>query len=79
MKGQTKLRSHIEAATSLTVGFCLSFVVWHFLSKFLDIPMPLDTNFFITSVFTVVSYIRSYCFRRLFNWIDTPTTTPKHS
>lgn len=76
--GQTKLHSHLEATASLTTGFCLSFVVWHFLALFLGIPMPLETNFFITTVFTVVSYIRSYCFRRLFNWINIQTTTQKH-
>ena len=68
---QTKLHSHIEQTASLTTGFCLSFVVWHFLAIGLDIPMPLETNFFITSVFTAVSYVRGYLFRRLFNWMQT--------
>jgi hypothetical protein len=68
---QTKLHSHLEASTNLATGFILSLIVWHFLALYLEIPMPLDTNLFITGVFTVVSYIRSYLFRRLFNWITT--------
>lgn len=71
MSGQSKLHSHIEAAANLISGFIIALIVWHFLAQWLGIPMPLDTNLLVTSVFTVVSYVRSYTFRRVFNWITT--------
>lgn len=64
---QTKLVSMIEVGCNYLSGFILAFVVWQTLAYFLGIPMPLSRNLFITTIFTVVSVIRSYVWRRFFN------------
>src|SRR5271155_2776291 len=66
---QTKRQSAIEVITGTTVGLIVSWVIgqywiypefgWH---------PSMTQNFLMTSSFTVVSIIRSYLWRRLFNW-----------
>jgi len=63
---QSKIGSAVEAFVNIASGFVLSLIVWQMLAHFLGIPMPISTNVLITSVFTVVSLIRSYCWRRFF-------------
>lgn len=63
---QTKLVSMIETFVNIGTGFLLSIIVWQLLALYLEIPMPLTRNLFITSVFTVVSILRSYLWRRFF-------------
>jgi hypothetical protein len=66
MDKQTKLVSAIETFCNIGSGFILSLILWQFLAYVLGIPMPLDTNVFITSCFTVLSLTRSYLWRRFF-------------
>jgi hypothetical protein len=66
MSNQTRLVSLIETFCNIGSGFLLSLVVWQALAAALDIPMPIETNVLITSVFTVVSITRSYLWRRFF-------------
>ena len=68
---QTRRSSLIEACTNIGVGFILSLVVWQLLSELYGYDMPLSRNVEITTVFTVVSLIRSYYMRRAFNWMLT--------
>jgi hypothetical protein len=63
---QSPLVSKIEVLLNIGSGFFLSIVVWQLLAHVLGIPMPISTNFLITSVFTVVSLLRSYFWRRFF-------------
>ena len=65
---QTRLESFIEASANTATGFIVSYVFW------LVVVVPafhLDTtpgdNFIITSMFTVLSVVRSYLWRRFFN------------
>ena len=67
MSRQTKLGSFVEACLNTASGFLLSLVVWHWVAKLYGIPMPLGENLQITGIFTVVSVLRSYVWRRLFN------------
>jgi membrane protein implicated in regulation of membrane protease activity len=64
---QSRTSSLIEACLNTASGFILSFVVWHFVAIAYGIPMSFDTNLQITGIFTVVSIVRSYLWRRLFN------------
>lgn len=74
---QSRTSSFIESCLNTASGFALSFVVWHFVALAYAIPMPLSTNLQITGIFTVVSVIRSYVWRRLFNKREkTRTPTP---
>lgn len=64
---QTRLGSFTEACLNTASGFIVSLIVWHWVAKWFGIPMPLSENLKITAIFTVVSIVRSYLWRRLFN------------
>jgi len=64
---QSKLTSLVEVCLNVGSGFILAFIVWQALAAFYDIDMPLSRNFQITSIFTAVSIVRGYVWRRLFN------------
>ena len=64
---QSKLTSMVEICLNVGSGFLFAFVVWHFVAMWYDIDMPLDRNFQITLIFTVVSLVRGYIWRRIFN------------
>lgn len=59
--------SLVEASLNTASGFVVSLIVWQLLCHWLEIPMPLGRNLLITGIFTVVSIVRSYLWRRLFN------------
>ncbi len=63
---QSRTVSAIEAFLNIGSGFLLSIVVWQIVAFGFGIPMPITTNLQITSIFTVVSLLRSYFWRRLF-------------
>lgn len=67
MSNQSKVDSVMESVTNIAIGFPLSLIVWHFLCIAMGIPMPLGDNILVTTVFTVVSLLRSYVLRRMFN------------
>lgn len=68
MSTQSKLESKIETTLNIGSGFMLAFLTW----KFLVNPMihygiiSIDDTFIITSIFTVITFIRSYFWRRMF-------------
>lgn len=59
--------SLVEASLNTASGFIVSLIVWRYVCQWFGIPMPIDRNLEITGIFTVVSIVRSYCWRRLFN------------
>lgn len=67
MSRQSKLGSFTEACLNTATGFVISLVVWHFVARAYGIPMPFEENLEITAIFTVVSILRSYLWRRAFN------------
>ena len=64
---QSRIDSFMEAATNTAIGFIVSLVTWVAVAWAYDIPMTWGTSFQITGIFTVVSIIRGYALRRLFN------------
>ncbi len=64
---QSKVDSVMEALVNTAIGLVVSMITWHFVALAFGIPMPLSTNIIITGIFTVVSIIRQYVLRRLFN------------
>ena len=64
---QSRIDSFMESLTNTAIGFIISLVTWHFVAMRFGIPMPLSTNLAITGIFTVVSIIRQYVLRRIFN------------
>lgn len=67
MSRQSKLGSFTEACLNTATGFVISLVVWHFVARAYGIPMPIGENLQITAIFTIVSIVRSYLWRRAFN------------
>ena len=65
---QTKLESFLESCLNVGSGFILALIVW----KFVVVPLwgftvSTADNLAITGLFTVVSVIRGYMWRRVFN------------
>ncbi len=65
---QSKTVSAVEAFLNIGSGFLISMVVWQTIANPLfGYDVSLIENFGLTSIFTVVSVIRSYLWRRWFN------------
>jgi len=64
---QTKKKSLIEAVTGTLIGLLVSFMVQLIIYPLLSIPVTIEQNLIITSVFFVVSIVRGYLVRRFFN------------
>jgi len=64
---QTKLHSIIESITQTIIGLLTSILIQVVLYPLLGIPVTLNQNLIITAVFFVVSIIRGFLIRRLFN------------
>lgn len=65
---QSKLESLIEASLNTASGFVVSLFVWQFIAAPLfGYHVTWKDNFLLTALFTVVSVMRSYIWRRLFN------------
>jgi uncharacterized membrane protein len=64
---QTKLYSIIESITQTIIGILTSILIQVVLYPLLGIPVTLNQNLIITAVFLVVSIIRGFLIRRLFN------------
>ena len=67
MKTQSKRMSAIESITNVVVGLVFSFCIQLVIYPLLDIPVNINQNIIITAVFFVVSFVRSYFLRRIFN------------
>jgi len=66
--GQTKLQSLLESFCNTLSAFVISIMVWEFvISPIYGIEKKFIENISIVSIFTTISIIRSYCWRRLFN------------
>lgn len=66
---QTRWQSLVEATINIAIGFGISVGVWQVLAIHYGYDMPLSRNLEITTIFTVVSILRAYGVRRLFNHI----------
>jgi hypothetical protein len=64
---QTKKKSLIEAISNTIIGLGTSFLIQLIIYPVLNIPVSIGQNIIITAVFFIVSIIRSYLLRRLFN------------
>ena len=67
MNGQSQLGSVIESLANIVVGYLVAVTAQALLFPLFGIYVPLRTNFIIGAAFTVVSFIRSYILRRVFN------------
>lgn len=59
--------SMIEAATNVVAGLLLALLLQLLLSELLDLRLSIGDNVAITAVFSIVSLVRAYTLRRLYN------------
>ncbi len=64
---QSKRLSIIEAITNTVVGLTTSFVIQLIIYPTLGIKVTISENIIITCVFFIVSILRGYVIRRVFN------------
>lgn len=64
---QTKIQSALEALTNIAVGFGVALVSQLVIFPLYGVHVPLSTDLAITAWFTVISLVRSYVLRRIFN------------
>jgi len=66
-QGQSRKMSLAEAATSTVIGFIISVAAQYAIFPLFDIYVPFHEHALMGLFFTVVSVIRGYLIRRLFN------------
>ena len=64
---QTKKQSIIEVIANTVVGFIISVGVSVLLFPLMGIPVTFGENIGITLIFTLISLVRSFVMRRIFN------------
>ena len=64
---QTKRTSAIESVVNVVVGLVISFLIQLIIYPVLNIPVTIQQNLIITTVFFIASFIRGYVIRRIFN------------
>ena len=71
MRGaQTKTRSFIESWVNVIVGLGINILIQRIVFPMYGWEISYMQNSQISVIFTVVSVVRSYGLRRLFNWWD---------
>lgn len=53
----------------MLVGFWLSVLAQAIIFPMFGYDLPLHSNMAIVAIFTIISMIRSYVLRRIFNWV----------
>jgi len=64
---QSKKFSFIESLSNVAIGYFVSLLSQILVFPIFDIHVDLKTNIYIGLFFTVISIIRSYILRRVFN------------
>ncbi len=64
---QSKVESFIESSCNNGSAFIISMCLWHYIVGPLYDAKIIHSAFQVTIFFTVVSFIRTYCWRRFFN------------
>lgn len=67
MRGQTRRHSILETCLNTTSGFLLSYGAAFFVFPAFGLHSS-KANFWITVIYTGISLVRSYFWRRAFNW-----------
>lgn len=65
--GQSQKQSALESTVNVVSGLVISFIIQLVIYPILGVPMTLHQNLIASGVFFVVSLIRSYIVRRIFN------------
>lgn len=66
---QKKKHSLLESCASTALGFFIAYLTTILVLPLFGLRPSLSESFWITSIFTVISVIRGYYVRRLFNYL----------
>lgn len=66
-RGQKKTHSLLESLVNVAIGYGIAILSQIIVFPWFGINIPLHDNLMIGGVFTIISIIRSYILRRLFN------------
>ncbi len=66
---QTKTQSAVETCATVGIGYCIAMLSQFIIYPWFDITVSVSQNMVIAGWFTVISLIRSYYVRRMFNAI----------
>lgn len=64
---QSRLQSFLESFCNTLSGFILSIITGELVFPYLGWPVSHTQNFLAVCIFTVVSIVRTYIWRRVFN------------
>ena len=67
---QSKKRSMIEAITNVVIGFLAAYFANITVLPAFNYHVTLSEGAYIALIFTIISLIRAYVVRRLFNYYD---------
>lgn len=67
---QTKKMSAVEVTTNYIIGFTISWLSVFYIFPLWGLKQEISTATEITIFFTVISVLRSYILRRVFNYIN---------
>ena len=73
---QTRTMSMIEAALNTASGFLLSVLTTAIVFPMFGFPVTVGQNVSIVGIFTAVSVVRSYVWRRVFNRLHEKPAPP---
>jgi uncharacterized membrane-anchored protein len=66
---QTRLQSLLESLANIAIGYLVALGAQLAVFPMFAIHIPMSSNMAIGIIFTLVSLVRSYALRRLFNWL----------
>ena len=64
---QSRRASLLESAANIAIGYCVAVAAQVVIFPLFGMDVPLGDNLLIGGLFTIVSLVRSYCLRRVFN------------
>jgi len=64
---QSRKMSAIESTTNIVVGVIIALISQVIIFKLYGIPVSIKQNIEMTAYFTIISFVRSYLLRRIFN------------
>jgi hypothetical protein len=74
-EGQSRRMSVVESVANVAVGFGIAIATQMLVFPLFGIQISVGDDLLIGLIFTVVSLVRSYCLRRVFNHLSKRTTT----
>lgn len=64
---QSRRASLLESAANIAIGYGVAVAAQVVIFPMFGINIPMSDNLLIGGLFTIVSLVRSYCLRRVFN------------